>query len=145
MFRKWLLLLVLAGALVGCSTSTPQHTSKVVSGENATLWFVYKMSEEDYFTKDGVRLTPKPGEHFVLIAADVLKGDPLTLAAWDVQARAKNKLYKFTTVNVVTGTSFYMPEDHLIIGWFFILPDKVWPDRLYIPGGAVDLKSLVPN
>ena len=104
------------------------------------------MEQVDFFTKDGERVMPNPDEHFVLVGADVIRGN-LDVITYTIPAAVSGKIFigiqyglrvdMPANVNAITSTSMEMPEPHLIVGWFFRLPKGIWPLRLVFADGTI--------
>jgi hypothetical protein len=143
MFRKLVVISIVFVLLLGTVSCTSTKPSRVADLENVTLWFRYQAEEVVSIEGATGLLTPMPDEHFVIVAADVIRGDPQQLAfAIPVAVAGKSFLGYNYGENIIVKpeqirTTPSVQQGQLLVGWFYRLPKDAWPLRLVFANGVI--------
>jgi hypothetical protein len=148
MYRKVLVIavsFVLLLTIVACgNTKTP--TIVTFKDDYTTLLVDTKAVEVYLIVNNGEFIEPKPGEHFVVISADILAADLNDFTYQKPTAISAKSFLWFdygTILSLPDGVNFNkrlnlegiqtLPH----IGWFYRLPEGVWPHRLVFADGTI--------
>jgi hypothetical protein len=149
MYRKVLVIavsFVLLLTVTACgSTNTP---SVVTFKDNFTTLLFHSNAHEAWLFVDnsGEFVEPKPGEHFVVISADILAADLNDFTYQKPTAISAKSFLWFdygTIFSLPDGINLVKPpvyeEIKIVpqIGWFYRLPEGVWPHRLVFADGTI--------
>jgi hypothetical protein len=148
MYRKVLVIavsFVLLLTIVACgNTKTP--TIVTFKDDYTTLLVDTKAVEVYLIVNNGEFIEPKPGEHFVVISADILAADLNDFTYQKPTAISAKSFLWFdygTIFSLPDGINLVKPpvyeEIKIVpqIGWFYRLPEGVWPHRLVFADGTI--------
>jgi hypothetical protein len=143
MFRQLFVILLVFVLLLGTVSCASTKPNRVADLENVTLWFRYQAEEVDSIENaTGQLMPPMPGEHFVIVVADMIHGDPQQLAFTLPTAIARKSFlgYNYGEYVLVSPeqirTTPSAQQGQLLVAWFYRLPKDTWPLRLVFANGV---------
>jgi hypothetical protein len=149
MYRKILVIAVWFVLLLTATACGNSKTSSIVTFKDGYTTFLFHPKAVEVYlfvNNNGEYIEPKPGEHFVMIQADILEAD-LNDISYQVPTAISGKSFLWfdyrtilsspDAVNLVKPPVLEGIQILPHIGWFYRLPEGVWPLRLVFADGTI--------
>jgi len=142
MFRKLIVISLVFTLFLG-TASCASFKSQVADLDNFTFWFRYQAEEVGSLENtNGQYIVLTTDEHFVMIVADIIRGDPQQLAFTIPVVIASKQFLGFNYGEGTIATpeqtrTATLLEGQPLVAWFYRLPKGEWPLRLVFANGTI--------